>query len=311
MNRLIKDKRFLLPSDIKKYSLGSKQKVKEYIEAHGGYVIRDKYTPEEYDYILIGTQVNDFGYKASRHLELYPEAKILFEQELLMESQEENRYLKSFFKDCMDRFRAVFSHPDILVAYYSVGRPYGPDDFQKIEKKLNQNIPAAIKEFYSIFGQLKLIWTYCSINTQRSFYNDKNVYNLMTNSCGEMYGSIQILDLKMALFEDWTKHEHAVHLTSGKSLKIFDYYSDYHMAAFDLENDNPLVYIGDDYGVTFEDCQPMLFSDYLKLVINSYGFSHRSYLFEGAYGRKKSMPALSEILKNPIELIPVKLDDIE
>lgn len=125
-----------------------------------------------------------------------------------------------------------------------------------------------------------------------------------------MYGSIQILDLNKVLFEDWTKHEHAVNVNSGKSLKIFDYYSDGNMAAFDIENDNPLVYIGEDYGATFEDCKPMLFSDYLKLVINSYGFFHRNYLFEGAYGAKKSIPALSEILKKPMKLSPIKLDDI-
>lgn len=311
MNTLIKGKRFLLPSDVKKYSLGSKQKVKEYIENQGGFIVRNKYEPEEFDYILIGTQISDFGYSAAGHLKLYPKAKILFEQELMNELQEENVYLKSFFQDCMDRFRDIFSHDDILVAYYSVGKPYKSEDFKKIEKKFKKNIPAAVKEFYAIFGKIKLIWSYCSVNTKRSFYNEKDAYNLISNTCGEMYGSIQILDLNKVLSEDWTKHEHAVHLKSGKSLKIFDYYSDENMAAFDFEDDNPLVYIGEDYGATFEDCKPMPFSDYLKLIINSYGFFHRNYLFEGTYGAKESIPTLSEILKKPMELIPIQLDDIQ
>lgn len=311
MNNLIKDKRFLLPSNIKKYFLGSKQKVSAYIEENGGLIIRDKYEPEEFDYILIGSQVNDFGYMASKHLRKYPKAKILFEQELIFESLQENVYMKSFFKNCMDRLRDIFSHNDILVAYYSVGKPYGAEDFNKIEKKLHQRIPTSIKEFYSIFGKIKLIWTYSSINVERSFYDEKDAYNLISNNCGEMFGSIQILDLKKVLFEDWTKLEHNIQIELGKSLKIFDYYSDNHMAAFDIENDNPLVYIGDNYGATFTDCKPMLFSDYLQLVINTYGYFNRNYLFEGAYGAKKSFPNLSEILKKPIKLIPIKLDDID
>ncbi|BEV04480.1 SMI1/KNR4 family protein [Chryseobacterium gambrini] len=311
MHRLIKDKRFLLPSEVKKYALGSKQKVKEYIEANGGHIIKDKYEPEEFDYILIGTPIKDFGFSASRHLKLYPEAKILFEQELLNEPKAESNYLKSLFQDYMDRFRDIFSHYDILVAYYSIGKPYTSEDFKRIEKKYRKNIPAAIKEFYSVFGKIKLIWTYCSINTKRSFYDEKDVDNLISSTCGEMFGSIQILDLNKVLSEDWTKYEHAVHLSSGKELKIFDYHSDENMAAFDLENDNPLVYMGDDHGATFEDYKPMLFSDYLKLTINSYGFFRRKYLFESAYGTQKKLSGFSEILERPIELVPVRLDDIE
>lgn len=156
LDNLIKDKKFLLPSDIKKYSLGSKQKVKEYIEDHGGYVVRDKYEPEEYDYILIGTQISDFGYGAARHLKLYPKAKILFEQELINESQKENTYIKSFFQDCMDRFRDIFSHDDILVAYYSVGAPYRSEDFTKIEKRLKKKHSHSRKRILFDFRKTKV-----------------------------------------------------------------------------------------------------------------------------------------------------------
>ena len=73
----------------------------------------------------------------------------------------------------------------------------------------------------------------------------------------------------------------------------------------------PYVYAGDDHGATFEDCEPLLFVDYLKLLFNSYGFFYRHYFFDGAYeyGIKKRLPKLSEVLNNPIELIPQKLDD--
>lgn len=307
-NELIKGKRFLLPKDVKKYQIGSKSKVKELIENNGGIIIKDKYESEEFDYILMGSEVKYGGIALGKRIKKY-NAQVLFEQELLVFSPEIKTF-PNFFKFCMDRMRAIFSQEDIMVAHYSVGKPYTAKDFKSLEKKLKHPIPNEIKEFYSIFGKFKLIWGYMSININRSFYDEKDALNIIAPKCGEMYGSIQILDLKRLLSYDWS-NDYAVELESGEKLKIFDYYSDYHMMAFSLEKEKSYVYAGDDHGATFSDCKPLLFVDYLKLLFNSYGFFYRQYLFDGAYegGIKTKLPSLSAVLNNPIKLIPQKLDN--
>ncbi|WP_420573778.1 hypothetical protein [Kordia sp.] len=306
---IIHGKRFLLPSNIKKYHLGTKKKVTAYIEERGGFIVKDAYQPEEFDHVLIGSQFKHFGYNPQVHLKLYPNATIVFEQELL-EFDAEFEYLDTFFENVTERLRTIFSHTDIFICYYHIGKPYVSKDFKRLEKK--HHIPKAIKEFYAIFGKLKLIWSYASINIQRSFYDEKDSYNIIASGSGEMYGSIQILDLKRVFREDWTKLEHAIHLKSGEKIKIFDYFSDENMAAFATNTENPLVYMGENHGVVFENCKPLVFTDYLKLLFNSYGFIRRNYLFDGAYayGMKQNLPKLSEILEKPMELVPIKLDDI-
>ncbi len=201
----------------------------------------------------------------------------LFEGELEDRSyQKDFQYFKDYDLKLYAMLRDLFATTNISFTYIRLGVPLTATDFEKYEKKLKRKIPAAVKEFYSIFGELRILWDYRTPynNTGRSA--DLNVWNLDYRDNHK--GSFQILPLKTVLFEKW--EDEAYCLGVGSDLKIFDSSSEYHMVALDVTAEgNPMVYRGDDHGVQFREAAPFLFTDYMDLCLGLYGTRERFAYF--------------------------------
>lgn len=220
---------------------------------------------------LVGRETENF-YTA------FANADYVFEGELEDRSYQESfEYFKNFDLKFYDMMRGLLATDNISFTYISIGAPLVEEDFAKLEKKLKRSIPKAVKEFYSIFGELRILWKHRNpyINTGRNA--SKKAWNLDYHD--NHVGSFQILPLKTVLFEKWEDERYCFDV--GADLKIFDTSSDYHMVALDISDEgDPLVYRGEDHGIQFREASPMLFTKYMDLCLGLYGTRERLGYFQ-------------------------------
>lgn len=267
----IQGKTFALSSRSKKFRLGkSKKMVAAQVAANGGKIVNAASSKVTYDYLVLGRETENF-YPATNKV------NYLFEGELL-----DRTYLKDFkyFPDLDIRFygmlRKLFVEENVSLSYLVIGNPLTEEDFAKYEKKLKRKIPTAVKEFYSIFGEIRLLWSFrvpyerTGVSASRTAWN-KDYYD-------SHVGSFQILPLKTVLFEKWDDPQYCFDV--GTDLKIFDSSSEYHMIALDItDEENPMSYRGEDHGVQFREAAPFSFTDYIHLSINLFGKRERFSYF--------------------------------
>jgi hypothetical protein len=168
--------------------------------------------------------------------------------------------------------RKLFVEKNVDLSYLVIGNPLTEEDFAKYEKKLKRKIPQAVKEFYSIFGEIRLLWSF------RTPYERTGVSASRTTWNRDYYdshvGSFQILPLKTVLFEKWDDPKYCFGV--GTDLKIFDSSSEYHMIALDITDEgNPMSYRGEDHHILFDETAPFSFTDYIHLSINLFGKRER------------------------------------
>ncbi|WBV53532.1 hypothetical protein [Chryseobacterium gambrini] len=274
-------------TESKKFILaGKKGDVKNRLENSGAIV--KKFNKEQDVYLLIG---RDFFVSGNYS---YINRKYLFEDELL-----ENHLHLSFFpnlkRDFYNMIRGLLQREDLYIHYFSIGKPLSNEDFDKYEKKLKRKIPTAVKELYSAFGHIQILWDYREPYVSRRVRAGK-AWNLDAND--NHIGSLQILPLKTVLFEKWDAH-----FDVDNDLKIFDFYSEYNMIALDLDSgENPTVYKGNNYGNTFTDHSTMSFTDYVYLALNLHGLRERGGYF--VYFASDNFPKvkLEDVIKKPSEI---------
>lgn len=264
-----------------------KTEVKQLLESNGAVV--KKLDKEAEIYLLIGRDLLVSGRN------YYHNRKYLFDDELIEHQDNELTFFPNLRADFYNMLRGLLERKDLYVHYISIGKPLIAGDFAKYEKKLKRIIPLAVKEFYSIFGHIQLLWDYSEPYVNRGVRAGK-AWNL--DSRDNHIGSIQILPLNTVLFENWDKY---VALDEGQG--VFDYYSEYYMTGLTLgETDNPTVCKGDDHGATFTDHSTMSFSDYIQLTLNMHGLKERSRYFV-YYGSKNDPEiTLEPVLKNAITI---------
>jgi hypothetical protein len=259
----IKNKTFnFVVGQIAKYRLGKNGKaVKILLESHGATI--KNYASKEHDYVLLGLE-HSFANLYDRT------GSLIFENELIEQPAVELKYFQGLEARFYDMLRRLYKQPNVSFDFFSIGKGLTEDDFAKIEKKFKRKLPAAVKEFYSIFGHIKLLWSFNRPSQTRRFYLDKNAHCLHS---GQHEGSIHIMPLTRVLSEDWGKY-HSI--PENKNLKIFDYYSLYHMLSFELsDKDNPDIYRGEDHGVCFDHLPSLSFSTYINMVIGAYAYINR------------------------------------
>lgn len=274
-------------TESKKFILaGKKGDVKNRLENYGAVV--KKFNKDQDVYLLIGRDFfvsGNYSYINRNHL---------FEDELL-----ENHLSLSFFpnlkKDFYNMIRSLLQREDLYIHYFSIGKPLSNEDFEKYEKKLKRKIPSAVKEFYSLFGHIQILWDYKEPYVDRRVKAGK-AWNL--DAYDNHIGSIQILPLKTVLFDKWEEH-----FDVDDDLKIFDFYSEYNMIALDLNSDDdPTVYKGDNYGNSFTDHSTMSFTDYVSLTLNLHGLRERGGYFVHFFSNNHSKTKLGDAIKKSSEI---------
>lgn len=244
----------------KKYVKGALEELGASVEAKGGKQ-------------LIGRETESFG-------TVNQNGTFIFEGELEDRSYQQNfQYFKNIDLKLYDMLRSLLATTNVRFTFIRLGVPVKAAEFEKLEKKLKRKIPTAVKEFYSIFGELRILWDYRTPYKDTARSADLKSWNIDYHDNHK--GSLQILPLKTVLFEKW--QDEAYCFDVGVNLKIFDTSTEYHMVALDImAEDNPLVYRGEDHGVQFREATPFLFTEYIDLCIGLYGIRDRMGYFQSA-----------------------------
>lgn len=261
----IKGQTFSITTFSKKFRLAKTKKyVKGALEELGG-TVTNKGGKQ-----LIGRETENF-------LTANKTGEYIFEGELEDRSyQKDFNYFKDIDLKLYAMLRELIAATNIRFTYIRIGVPVGATDMEKLEKKLQRKIPAAVKEFYSIFGELRILWD------NRMPYKDTarsaslKAWNIDYRDNHQ--GSLQILPLKTVLFEQWDAEQYCFDV--GTDLKLFDTSMEYYPVALDISDEgDPFVYRGEDHGIQFREASPFLFTDYIDLCINHYGTRDRMGYF--------------------------------
>jgi len=240
----------------KKYRLGKPGEVKRLLEAHGATVLA--FTSQEAcDFVLGGYQAEEVG--GFR-------APVVFEEELCAPEPAMGE-LAYFRPRLWPMLRELLTHPLIEVSWLSVGPPLAEAAIDKLQKKLKQPLPRLLREFYQQVGELRLHW-YWVLPAKEVYVNTK--MGSWPDAVDAHAGVINIFTLDKVLSNEWFDPQMCFALTPSQ--RMFDFYNDYHMMAVDLASgDDPLLLVGDDYGVSFSDYGPIRLSEYLPLLLDTYG----------------------------------------
>ena len=300
----IKGKHFVVSPNFKKFILGGKKAIRTMIEKNGG---TWSYQPmdDRFNYYLLGSQMEDFALSRCYAPLRNGRGKAIAEQELIEFPELENA---EFFSDIFERFSALMtrllSERNIRLDSYKINKPITEKEFASFEKHIKQPIPKAIKEFYSIFGSMQILWKFAYPKASHGISKGRNLWNYSHRDSHP--GTIQFLPLRIVLKEKW--HDSEMHFSMTEKMKMLDYLSEYHMVALELSDaENPIVKLGTDHGVDFSDYLPMTFSDYVKFTFHTFGSRERPSLFPIPYGRHMSYNKQIERLQKVIER-PVKFD---
>lgn len=259
---IISGKKVSILSD-SKYDLGKTQKeIKKNLISKGAEIVSDY---GKSDYVILG--------KKNRSLHfLNKNNNILIETELIDEKHNNLNYFQDLEQKLFNMLRRLISMENITVDMFEVGKGMNEEELEKIEKKLKKPIPKSVKEFYSVFGYVKVLWSFKNPPVSyREIYS-----NSLYLHSGQHNGCINILPIKKFLFEDWKNPELYLSIPNDKDIRLFDLYSDYHILACELsDEEDPKVYLGSDHGVSFESLNNLTFSNYVKRSIGIYGYLNR------------------------------------
>lgn len=260
--RIIKGKKVSIISD-SKYQFGKTQKeIKEAFKSLGAEIVSDY---DKSDFVILGKK------NLSLHF-LNKKNNIIVETELIDKKVNHFNYFEGIEQKVFDMLRGLISMDNITVDMFEVGSGVTEKEFEAIEKRLKKTIPASIKEFYSVFGYIKMLWHFDKPpETYRKIY-----HNSLYLHSGQHNGCINILPITKFLFEDWKNPELYLSLPKDKDVRLFDLYSDSHIFGCELSNDeDPKIYLGSDHGASFDLLENLKFSDYIKTEIGIYGYLNR------------------------------------
>jgi hypothetical protein len=236
--------------------------------------------------------------------------------------------MKDFLKQLRSKVKDLEARNDIVLLNWDVGEPASNDAIASVEMHLGFPLPASIRELYRQADGLSLRW----IHRDNPAFDAKRHHRVqgrlvpgfvskapipqgldVIDNSGADDGCICLLPVREAfvdagwenlLYFDWMTDEEKQDrdgktyglLSFRRSLRIFDFFSYYEMAAFfTLEQSLPVI-VGTDHGADW-DGLAVDFEAYWEFVLAHYGSVHaRSEAFvvsnseEGA-ARRESRPA--------------------
>jgi hypothetical protein len=255
------------------YRLGSREEVARLLTAHGATVLH------EYDAADDGA---DFDFYLGGLALMSGEAfdrPVIFEEELCVPLPVADE-LAWFKPRLWAMLRGLLRHPAVVVNRFSVGLPNTEDELVRIEARLGRPLPRLLRAFYLQVGELQLLWAY---RDEAASVAGEGMWNIDDNDSHQ--GDINIWPLQVVLEGEWTSEEYGITPGLTENQKLFDYYSEYHQMAIEVGNDeDPRLPLGEDYGACFDYAKPIRFSDYLSVLLHTYGFKERERLFGNTLG---------------------------
>lgn len=260
----VQGKRFQIIEEYVQYSTQeTPQEIMDLLQASGATV--STFVIEGIDPILIGS-TSGFPLAFDR----CKKVPLVFEGEILDQPKRNRNYFNRFEDRFYEMVRQLHQQANVRLTYLSLGQGLTEAEIEALEAKAGKKIPAAVKEFYQIFGHVIFLWEFKKPYTSKETLLGSNSYCLHS---GQHQGSIHIMPLQQVLLEDWKEEEH--HFPEGTDLRIFDYFSMYHMMAFEMgDSDDPQLYLGEDHGAGFDPIQPT-FSAYVNALVGIYGYLNR------------------------------------
>ncbi|HHH50251.1 MAG TPA: hypothetical protein ENK52_04655 [Saprospiraceae bacterium] len=246
-----------------KYQLGKTQReIKEKLKTKGAEIVSDY---DKSDFIILGKKNRSLHFLNDKH-------KILVEAELEAQEPKHFTYFGGLAQKLFDMLRQLIAMDNVTVDMFEIGAGLTEKEFATIEKRLKKPLPKSVKEFYSVFGHVKMLWHFSNPPVSYRGIYHKGLYL----HSGQHNGCINILPLRKFLFENWKNPELYLSLPADKDIRLFDLYADYHIIGCELSNDeDPKVYLGSDHGVNFELINDLTFSVYINRVIGIYGYVNR------------------------------------
>jgi hypothetical protein len=212
----------------------------------------------------------------------------------------------------VERFRAMVeelrAHPEVVVYRFNVNPAASRADFSAVEKQLGRPLPADIRAFYEQADGLLLQWTH-----KRHEHFDPKAHqpdDKRKSFLDYGPGCVRVLPIKEAFvtanwknqfYDDTMGDKPGPYVLRGrswpslldfsKSLRVFDWYSAFYVAAFVVHPDHePWVIVGDDHGVCWDGYAPTNLESYLEGVLARYGTHSGREVFRD----DSSRPALKE-----------------
>jgi hypothetical protein len=191
-------------------------------------------------------------------------------------------------RDYLDRFRTLKEeleqHPEAAVYRWHAAPPVSEQTIERVQRGLGFELGEQTLSLYRAFNGLSLGW----ISKSHPDY-DPEIHGEIADGLFDEIpydvpgGAVNLLPLEALLedyedvfYFDWMKSKKTSHAgkkydlhTFSRSIKPFDYYSEYSMAAFFLgeKGANPPILIGDDHGASFTEHPPLEIGAYLDIVL--------------------------------------------
>ena len=297
----IKGNHFVVSTKFKKFLLGGKKAVRQMIEDHGG-TWSVKPRDDTFNYYILGREMTDFALSGASPLRKR-RGKAIAEQELIeYPALEYPEFIAEVFEHFSAMMTRILSEKNMILESYKINKPITEEQFAAFEKRLKRPIPQLVKEFYSIFGSMQILWRFRYPRIKHGITSGRNQWNYSYRDSHP--GTIQFLPLSIIVKEKWHAEDSSFLMTENQ--KMLDYFSEYHMVALELsEADNPIVKLGTDHGIDFSDYLPMTFSDYIKFTFHTFGLRERGSFFPIRIGRHMSyadqLKRFQKIIDEPIQ----------
>jgi len=217
--------------------------------------------------------------------------------------------------DWLSRFDKMVAelkaHPKVDLLNVDVGKPVKESKVASVEKILGAKLPPALRSFYLQCNGLSLRW----IHKNNEEYDRSAPVTSRRLSMGELEdgadtGCILILPIEEVFFHDYES------LFGFKTRHLLDCFHFFHHAFFLFKKDDgtaleePIVVMGEDYGVDISQSLVMDIGSYLELLLGTYGctgarqqllHTQRSNNLRNRFSLPDPLPnlTLDRLLKNP------------
>lgn len=236
--------------------------------------------------------------------------------------------MKNYLNEFNAMVEEIKNHQELVLLNTHVCPPVTQAEIDEVQEELGFQLEPSILDFYKQANGLSLRWIHKenpNYEPEEYTYSDKFMshFDVIDNN-GEEDGCICILPLKKMLVGiNWKDHlyfddddedkkefmgKSYDSLEFDRSLRPFDYFNFYNMAAFFIkEKTAPLpVIMGDDHGACFDDSLITSFQSYMNFVLAHYGATAPRKETLGQYGGweqplftydASNPPSLSEVLE--------------
>lgn len=203
--------------------------------------------------------------------------------------------------DYLDRFKAMVeelrAHPDVVVTHFNVFPGISDRLIKRIRYTLGYELDVSILSFFQATNGLQLRWIHKSNKHYKSLASNDDshrppltVLSVLEDN-NRVDGCVNILPIESIFLDNdiwkgtiwWENFDNeSTTIFNGKdyprldfkrSIRLFDFYSQYNDAAFVLyfKSPNPPVVRGEDVRASYDDSEIVTFAAYMEQILRKKG----------------------------------------